>query len=99
MNITETLLCCELLAFILYLCSLKQHNNVVTNIVQGCELLAFILYLCSLKQRVLIASSVRSCCELLAFILYLCSLKQPADFNATALLVVNCLHLSCIFAL
>ena len=43
---------CELLAFILYLCSLKQHQSLAHNRQQRCELLAFILYLCSLKQRI-----------------------------------------------
>ena len=42
---------CELLAFILYLCSLKQQQDIVYQGHWGCELLAFILYLCSLKQR------------------------------------------------
>ena len=41
---------CELLAFILYLCSLKQLEKAKLNADMGCELLAFILYLCSLKQ-------------------------------------------------
>ncbi len=41
---------CELLAFILYLCSLKQPTNQGAIIKNRCELLAFILYLCSLKQ-------------------------------------------------
>ena len=42
---------CELLAFILYLCSLKQRLDGMDNTPLGCELLAFILYLCSLKQH------------------------------------------------
>ena len=42
---------CELLAFILYLCSLKQLGTQVGMSGLGCELLAFILYLCSLKQH------------------------------------------------
>ena len=42
--------CCELLAFILYLCSLKQLKRKIRLFKMGCELLAFILYLCSLKQ-------------------------------------------------
>ena len=42
---------CELLAFILYLCSLKQHNLYKPEYLKSCELLAFILYLCSLKQH------------------------------------------------
>ena len=41
---------CELLAFILYLCSLKQPVFATHWHVCGCEFLAFILYLCSLKQ-------------------------------------------------
>ena len=41
---------CELLAFILYLCSLKQLFVFDAAKIQRCELLAFILYLCSLKQ-------------------------------------------------
>ncbi len=43
-------LSCELLAFILYLCSLKQPHLDDGIETFGCELLAFILYLCSLKQ-------------------------------------------------
>ena len=42
---------CELLAFILYLCSLKQHMVISSEPMSGCELLAFILYLRSLKQH------------------------------------------------
>ena len=42
---------CELLAFILYLCSLKQLVVFEDGSFGGCELLAFILYLCSLKQQ------------------------------------------------
>ena len=42
---------CELLAFILYLCSLKQPVIRRERIKKSCELLAFILYLCSLKQH------------------------------------------------
>ena len=141
---------CELLAFILYLCSLKQRLNCGCSSVFCCELLAFILYLCSLKQRSLtlfISVTVVNClhlscifalwnnqdinfplgsvlwiaciylvsllfetttraggfsrtrCELLAFILYLCSLKQRHDETHHQRVVVNCLHLSCIFAL
>ena len=41
---------CELLAFILYLCSLKQLPTPEFGEDGCCELLAFILYLCSLKQ-------------------------------------------------
>ena len=44
---------CELLAFILYLCSLKQRQIDNPTVMSGCELLAFILYLCSLKQHYL----------------------------------------------
>ena len=117
---------CELLAFILYLCSLKQHNQFKPTNLLRCELLAFILYLCSLKQPMKWCRPPSTSCELLAFILYLCSLKQPRRYRvrhphqlwiaciylvsllfettfepATAIkfLVVNCLHLSCIFAL
>ena len=90
---------CELLAFILYLCSLKQHINPNNSDNIGCELLAFILYLCSLKQRKKEYYFREASCELLAFILYLCSLKQPHLVENTSLQVVNCLHLSCIFAL
>jgi hypothetical protein len=43
---------CELLAFILYLCSLKQPTAMLAVPTGGCELLAFILYLCSLKQPI-----------------------------------------------
>ena len=68
-------------------------------VLTSCELLAFILYLCSLKQHATDANKSQSCCELLAFILYLCSLKQPFAGAATDTAVVNCLHLSCIFAL
>ena len=90
---------CELLAFILYLCSLKQRRIMVNYLEIGCELLAFILYLCSLKQPRLDSFLVVDGCELLAFILYLCSLKQRI-WNETGIkYVVNCLHLSCIFAL
>ena len=42
---------CELLAFILYLCSLKQPYHDRPTYKERCELLAFILYLCSLKQH------------------------------------------------
>ena len=42
---------------------------------------------------------IKQGCELLAFILYLCSLKQLARRAPVPPLVVNCLHLSCIFAL
>ena len=42
---------CELLAFILYLCSLKQPSSDFIFLISCCELLAFILYLCSLKQH------------------------------------------------
>ena len=116
---------CELLAFILYLCSLKQLGNKTTNwnptlwiaciylvsllfettertlfnTYDGCELLAFILYLCSLKQQKHVKKRCHKCCELLAFILYLCSLKQPLRLHGDWFAVVNCLHLSCIFAL
>ena len=66
---------------------------------QCCELLAFILYLCSLKQPILQELQRNISCELLAFILYLCSLKQHHRFYEWWYNVVNCLHLSCIFAL
>ena len=48
----QILICCELLAFILYLCSLKQHQGQKDLEKHRCELLAFILYLCSLKQQI-----------------------------------------------
>ena len=67
---------CELLAFILYLCSLKQRSNSLPHTGHSCELLAFILYLCSLKQLRGAGLHQGMGCELLAFILYLCSLKQ-----------------------
>ena len=67
---------CELLAFILYLCSLKQQYTSKDKELAGCELLAFILYLCSLKQLKRMNITQQQRCELLAFILYLCSLKQ-----------------------
>ena len=72
---------CELLAFILYLCSLKQHVLQIYEPYLCCELLAFILYLCSLKQLLIFKELTHTSCELLAFILYLCSLKQP--FNVS----------------
>ena len=90
---------CELLAFILYLCSLKQPVNKLFLKFLSCELLAFILYLCSLKQQHIDLPSTLRSCELLAFILYLCSLKQPVSLQSIKAIVVNCLHLSCIFAL
>ena len=68
--------CCELLAFNLYLCSLKQQDNEMDLCPWGCELLAFNLYLCSLKQRNTACADNNEGCELLAFNLYLCSLKQ-----------------------
>ncbi len=68
-------------------------------IILCCELLAFILYLCSLKQPKWMQDTETRRCELLAFILYLCSLKQPRDDIQRVDDVVNCLHLSCIFAL
>ena len=90
---------CELLAFILYLCSLKQLENKGKTTISRCELLAFILYLCSLKQHAVREQHPCRGCELLAFILYLCSLKQRVYYFQMYLYVVNCLHLSCIFAL
>ncbi len=69
------------------------------NMLMSCELLAFILYLCSLKQLHPRKEPRQRGCELLAFILYLCSLKQRFDFSLLFDSVVNCLHLSCIFAL
>ena len=91
--------CCELLAFILYLCSLKQRPGNEGVPLPCCELLAFILYLCSLKQPINTTNLLTRCCELLAFILYLCSLKQLNKVGKRTIKVVNCLHLSCIFAL
>ncbi len=71
---------CELLAFILYLCSLKQRTSLAVLTIDSCELLAFILYLCSLKQLHQVNQTLHLSCELLAFILYLCSLKQLCFF-------------------
>ena len=99
MEQTEQQNCCELLAFILYLCSLKQRQTEEGHGDDRCELLAFILYLCSLKQPALSSHLSTVGCELLAFILYLCSLKQLMVTKLFLGLVVNCLHLSCIFAL
>ena len=48
---------CELLAFNLYLCSLKQLCVQRQQFDNSCELLAFNLYLCSLKQPLGTASS------------------------------------------
>ena len=57
---------CELLAFILYLCSLKQLRMLLQLLILRCELLAFILYLCSLKQLTARFLDDEGSCELLS---------------------------------
>ena len=78
---------------------LKQHRYWIRFDFVCCELLAFILYLCSLKQQTGLWGLAVDSCELLAFILYLCSLKQPQATYLKSSYVVNCLRLSCTFAL
>ncbi len=84
-------------------CIFALWNNRLTNTTPWttcCELLAFILYLCSLKQPVTEAEP--SVLELWIACIYLVSLlfettwyeNRPKQRH-----VVNCLHLSCIFAL
>ena len=61
----------------------------------ACIYLVSLLFETTYQLRLMADTS----CELLAFILYLCSLKQRNEFHYVGEFVVNCLHLSCIFAL